>query len=295
MTKRISEQAVLVGKQHSLVGIMTQAVTTAPTLNPTVVILNTGIVHRVGHHRMFVTLSRALASAGFNVLRFDFAGIGDSEPRADSLSPLDSSLADLDEVLDWLERERGGSRVVLIGLCSGADHAILHAHTDHRVAALVLMDPSIPTTVRFYAQYILRHLSRLRSYLSVLFLRSGLLRMWIGDLFYGFRSKPATRPASLEDLRFHKHLKECYRKAIDGGVRILAVFTGETTRQTYREQMFDAFPDIEFGDQLKLEFFEGTDHVFTSEKDRARLYDTILDWMTTNQPRPAAPQISAAE
>ena len=55
------------------------------------------------------------------------------------------------------------------------------------------------------------------------------------------------------------------------------------------------FSDIEFGDQLKLEFFEGTDHVFTSEKDRARLYDTILDWMTTNQPRPAAPQISAAE
>jgi pimeloyl-ACP methyl ester carboxylesterase len=284
-----------VGKQHSLVGIMTQAVTTAPNLNPTVVILNTGIVHRVGHHRMFVALSRALASAGFNVLRFDFAGIGDSEPRADSLSPLDSSLADLDEVLDWLERERGGSRVVLIGLCSGADHAILHAHTDHRVAALVLMDPSIPTTVRFYAQYILRHLSRLRSYLSVVFLRSGLLRMGIRDFFYGFRSKPATRPASLEDLRFHKHLKECYREAIDGGVRILAVFTGETTRQTYREQMFDAFPDIEFGDQLKLEFFEGTDHVFTSEKDRARLYDTILDWMTTNQPRPAAPQISAAE
>ena len=216
------------------------------------------------------------------MLRFDFAGIGDSEPRTDGLSPLDSSLADLGEVLDWLERERGISRVVLVGLCSGADHAILHAHSDRRVAALVLMDPSIPTTVRFYAQYILRHLTRLRSYISVVLLRSGLLRMWIGDIFYGLRSKPATRPASLEDLRFHNYLKQCYREAIDGGVRILAVFTGETTRQTYREQMFDAFPDIEFGDQLKLEFFEGTDHVFTSEKDRARLYEIVLDWMATN-------------
>jgi pimeloyl-ACP methyl ester carboxylesterase len=292
MIRKISEKAVLLGKQQSLVGIMTSAVVTAPSSNPVVVILNTGIVHRVGHHRMFVTLARALAGAGFNVLRFDFAGIGDSEPRADGMSPLDSSLADLGEVLDWLERERGMSRVVLVGLCSGADHAILHAHSDRRVAALVLMDPSIPTTIRFYAQYILRHLTRLRSYASVLLLRSGLLRMWVGDIFYGLRSKPADRPASLEDLRFHNYLKQCYREAIDGGVRILAVFTGEMTRQTYREQMFDAFPDVEFGDQLMLEFFEGTDHVFTSEKDRARLYKIVLDWMATS---PAALQISAAE
>ena len=283
MIQKMSEQAVLVGKRHSLVGIMTLAVTGAPNLNPTVVILNTGIVHRVGHHRMFVTLSRALAGAGFNVLRFDFAGIGDSEPRADSLSPLDSSLVDLGEVLDWLERVRGASRVVLVGLCSGADHAILHAHSDPRVAALVLIDPSIPATVRFYAHYILRHLTRARSYVSVVRLRSGLLRMWMGDLLYRLRSKRDLRPASLEDLRFHNYLKECYRNAIDSGVHILAVFTGETTRQTYREQMFDAFPDIEFGDQLKLEFFEGTDHVFTSEKDRARLYDIVLNWMTTRQ------------
>jgi hypothetical protein len=51
--------------------------------------------------------------------------------------------------------------------------------------------------------------------------------------------------------------------------------------------MFGAFPDIEFGDRLKLEFFQGTDHVFTSEKDRARLYDIVLNWMTTTQVRPA--------
>jgi dienelactone hydrolase len=288
MIKKISEQAVLMGKQHSLVGIMTLAVTAAPNLNPTVVILNTGIVHRVGHHRMFVTLSRALASAGFNVLRFDFAGIGDSEPRADGLSPLDSALADLAEVLDWLEGARGIARVVLVGLCSGADHAILHAHSDPRVAALVLMDPSIPATVRFYVHYIFRHLTRMRSYVSVLLLRSGLLRMWMGNLFYGLRSKPDTPPESLEDLRFHNNLEQCYRNAIDRGVHILAVFTGETTRQTYREQMFDAFPDIEFGDQLRLEFFEGTDHVFTSEKDRARLYDIVLNWMTTKVSAPSS-------
>jgi pimeloyl-ACP methyl ester carboxylesterase len=286
MIHKISEQAVLLGKQNSLVGIMTRAVTAPSTRNPTVVILNTGIVHRVGHHRMFVTLSRAMAGRGFNVLRFDFSGIGDSQQRTDSLSPLDSSLADLDEVLNWLERERGISRVILVGLCSGADHAILQTHSDPRVAALVLMDPSIPTTARFYALYILQHVTRLRSYISVALGRSGLLRLWTRELFYVFRSSANMRPASLEDLRFDNYLKQSYRNAIDNGVHILAVFTGDMTRQTYREQILDAFPDIEFQNQLKLKFFPSTDHVFSSENDRAELFDIVLNWMISLNAQP---------
>jgi pimeloyl-ACP methyl ester carboxylesterase len=278
MTHKVNEQVVRLGKHRSLVGIMARAA--LPGERATVVILNTGIAHRVGHHRMFVTLARLLAREGFNVLRFDFSGIGDSEPRRDSLSPLASSLADLDDVLDWLERERAVSRVVLIGLCSGADHAILHAHSDPRVAGLVLMDPSVPTTARFYAHYIFRRLTRLRSYVSVMLGRSGLVRVWIRHL-YGFRSNADMRPASLEDLRFHSYLRQSYRSAIKNGVQILAVFTGEITRQTYREQMLDAFSDIVFGDRLRLEFFPSTDHVFTSEKDRAQLFKIIRNWITS--------------
>jgi dienelactone hydrolase len=287
MNSKINEQVYLLGKQHTLVAIMTRASGNAVASNqkPTVVILNTGIVHRVGHHRMFVALSRALAGIGFNVLRFDFAGIGDSEPRTEGLSPLDSSLADIGEVLDWLQHERGVSRIVMIGLCSGADHAILHSHSDPRVVALVLMDPSIPTTARFYAQYILQRVTRLRSYISVAIGRSSLVRLWIRDLFYGRRASVDSLPVSLENLRFHHYLKQSYYNAIDNGVQILAVFTGDTLRQTYREQMLDAFPDIGSGDRLKLEFFQGADHVFTSQADRARLFEIVLDWLVALSPR----------
>ena len=277
MNHKFTEQAVLVGTRHFLVGIMARSAA-QPNTKPTVVVLNTGIIHRVGHHRLSVTLARLLAGAGFNVLRFDFAGIGDSEARTDGLSPLESSLADLNDALDWLERERGVSRVVLVGHCSGADHAILHGHTDPRVVGLVLMDPSIPTTVRFYAHYILKHLTRLRSYVSVALGRSGLLRIWLGDLLYGLRSRTNARPVSLKELRFHKHLGLSYRNAIANGVQILAVFTGDTSRQTYQEQMLDAFPGIEFGNQLDLIFLQKADHLFSLERDRKRLFDLILDW-----------------
>ena len=47
------EQAVLLGR-HSLVGIVTRPPPARQKDEPVVVILNTGIVHRVGHHRMYV-------------------------------------------------------------------------------------------------------------------------------------------------------------------------------------------------------------------------------------------------
>jgi pimeloyl-ACP methyl ester carboxylesterase len=279
MIHNFTEHTVLAGTRHPLVGIMTRSSVAQPNVKPTVVILNTGIIHRAGHHRMSVTLARRLAGAGFNVLRFDFAGVGDSETRSDGLSPLDSALADLSEALDWLERERGVARVVLVGLCSGADHAILHGHGDPRVVGLVLMDPSIPTTARFYAHYILRNLTRFQSYVSVALGRSGLMRIWLGDLLYGLRSKANMRPVSLGELRFHKYLGQSYRNAIANGVQILAVFTGDTSRQTYRAQMLDAFSGIEFGNQLTLKFFQAADHLFSLERDRERLFDLILGWM----------------
>jgi hypothetical protein len=283
--ENINEQAVLLGDRRSLVGILTRAAGAESGQNPAVIILNTGIVHRVGHNRMFVTLSRVLAGAGLTVLRFDFSGIGDSELRTDGLPPLESCLAEITEAVDWLERERRISRVVLIGLCSGADHAILYGHTDPRVMAVALLDPTIPATTRYYFHYITRRLTRLSSWVSVLAGRSGIFRALKGHMFPASRRRRTARPATLQDLRHHNYLEQCYRETVDRGIQILGVFTEDTTRQTYREQIIDAFPNISFGNLLKLEFFRGTDHTFTSTKDRARLIDVIVDWLKSSNYR----------
>jgi pimeloyl-ACP methyl ester carboxylesterase len=293
VTQSISEQAVLLGTQQSLVGVLTSAVAAEPGRNPTVVILNTGLVHRVGHNRMFVTLSRALAKAGCTVLRFDFSGIGDSGPRIDGLSPLQSSLADITDALDWLEQERRSSRVILIGLCSGADYAVLYGHTDARVVALVLMDPSIPPTARYYMNYIAQRLGRLANWTSVMTGRSGILRVWAEHLWRSCQPGSQPRPITLKNLRFHRYLEQSYQNTVDHGIHILAIFTEDSTRQTYREQMIDAFSNISFGNQLKLEFFQGSNHTFTLEKDRVRLIDLILNWMKSASYRHSPDESSA--
>ncbi|HVJ53064.1 MAG TPA: alpha/beta fold hydrolase [Aliidongia sp.] len=279
MIPRISEQAILLGKQLSLVGILTRAVTPAPTDGPVIVILNTGIIHRVGHHRMFVTMSRSLAQAGYTVLRFDFSGIGDSDPRADDLPPLESCLADLKEVLDWLEKEKLASKIILVGLCSGADHAVLYGHTDPRIAGLVLMDPSIPATARYYLHYLASRLMQLRNWISVLAGRSLIVKMWIEHLVHSVLPGQKSKEITLQNLRFHNYLEQCYQNSVARGIKMLAIFTADSTRQTYQTQMIDAFPSVSFGDQLALEFFSGSDHTFSHEADRSRLIQLVQGWI----------------
>lgn len=280
--EKIREQAVLIGQRKSLVGIVTQMVTSEPTKRPTVVILNTGIIHRVGHHRMYVALSRKLAEAGYMVLRFDFSGIGDSGSRADSLPPVDSCLADIREVLDWLEAEQHASHFILVGLCAGADHALLYGYTDPRVVGLILLDPSIPPTLRYYIRYILRRIMRLESWLSVPLGRSRIWQMMKARVMYSL--VPNWQPQYLNYPKVRNYLETIYKKTICSGVRVLTVFTSApfaAHRHNYREQLLEAFPDIPFGGQLTLEYFENCDHTFMAEFDRSKLNRVIMTWIKT--------------
>jgi pimeloyl-ACP methyl ester carboxylesterase len=276
---RFKEQAVLLGSRGSLVAIITRPLDSTRSEEPAVVILNTGIIHRVGHHRMYVTLSRILAGAGRTVVRFDFSGIGDSAPRSDGLTPLLSCLRDIKEVLDSLEQLRLASRFVLVGLCSGADHAVLYGHTDPRIVGLVLMDPTLPRTARYYLHYIVQRLGNLRNWLSVLSGRSGLLRLATEHVVNRVRPQGTLQGLMLENLPFSPYLGMCYRATAARGQRILLVLTSISTRHTYAKQWLDAFPEVGSSGAARAELFGKSDHLFSAARDRQRLFQVITDWL----------------
>ncbi len=277
MSRTVSEQVVLLGRWNALVGILARAAA-EPTDRPAIVILNTGIIHRVGYNRMFVAMSRALATAGHTVLRFDFSGIGDSEPRREALAPVDACMADLRDVLDWLERTRQISRVILIGLCSGADHAVLYGHTDARIAGLVLLDPTIPTTLRHAMHFAVRRLMDPRTWRRLFTGRSRVFGMSWRLLRRMSRPGSRSRADPLQSIRSRRAIEQHYQASVARGIAMLAVFTGESTRQTYREQMIDAFPGVSFGDRLRLEYFPDSDHLFSLASNRAELTRLVLHW-----------------
>jgi alpha-beta hydrolase superfamily lysophospholipase len=275
------EQAVLLGPNRSLVGVVSQA-TVQVSSNPAVVILNSGIIHRVGANRMSVSLCRRLAASGFTAIRFDLSGIGDSEARSDALMPLEASLADIREALDSLEATYKLKRFVLVGLCSGADHSAIYAGTDARVVGAVLLDPSIPRTRRYYLTHYRRRLSSASSWLNVI--RGGhplwgALRRRLAGADRAADPEPAAE-VSPDDPQVRAFLAAAYGNTVKCGNRLLAVFTAEREMQhNYREQLLDAFPEVPFGDRLALHYYPDSDHTFTSESNRARVSDLIVDWM----------------
>jgi pimeloyl-ACP methyl ester carboxylesterase len=276
---KLREQAVLFGESKSLVGVVTQGVDDAASGHQvSLVFLNTGIIHRVGHHRMYVTFSRALAAEGYTVLRFDLSGIGDSDNRIDGLAPLESSVSDIKAALDWLETTNQAKPVILIGLCWGADYAVHYAATDPRVVGLVLMDPLIPPTRRYIRDYVRRRILNFRSWVSVAFGSSHLRRMLIERFIGSLARNWEPRFPTFTHPEMRSKLEEVYRNSANRGVQFLTVFTAGG-HQTYAEQILEAFPNVSFSNRLRIELMDDSDHVFTSEAARMRLLRLIRDWL----------------
>jgi exosortase A-associated hydrolase 1 len=120
-----------------------------------VVIVVGGPQYRVGSHRQFVLIARALCKAGYSVLRFDFRGMGDS---AGDFAGFQGVGADIAAAIDAIcMHSPPVQRVVLWGLCDAASACSMFVRKGHpRVAGLVLVNPEVRTEVAFASTY-LRH------------------------------------------------------------------------------------------------------------------------------------------
>ena len=124
-----------------LFGILTPADSArARPDRPGIVMTNAGCVNRAGPHRTYVKMARRWAQLGFDVLRIDLSGIGDSPVapgEKENLTYPPSALDDLREAAQALGRER----VIIAGLCSGGDYAFQLGARDPSVVGAWLLNP----------------------------------------------------------------------------------------------------------------------------------------------------------
>ncbi|MFZ6773767.1 alpha/beta fold hydrolase [Undibacterium sp. SXout7W] len=148
VNKRSGVSEELVSFQ-GLVGVVSQRVDATQTSGaqvahlPAVIMTNIGANHRVGNHRLYVTLARTLAAAGFRVLRYDKSGIGYSQTTPAGLEHdvhNECGVDDIRSAMDFLQNRYGTSGFVLAGLCSGAYLSYLSAIDEPQVRGLVLMN-----------------------------------------------------------------------------------------------------------------------------------------------------------
>jgi len=136
---------LLLGSSRSLVGVLTEPQRESSEKGkngkPAFILLNSGLIHRIGPNRLYVRIARNLAEKGHTVLRFDHSGIGDSLTRTDNVPYAERYRLEAREVMDWVAEHKGVDRFCLLGLCSGAMTSFDVASLDSRVIGVALINP----------------------------------------------------------------------------------------------------------------------------------------------------------
>lgn len=286
------EKAVRCGKSTPLAGVYTEAVRgDDDARRPGVLLLNSGILHRVGACRQNVRIARRLAGAGYPVLRFDYSGIGDSEVRRDHLSFEESAVVETVEAMNYLGSVSDSREFVLLGLCSGADMAFETAKADARVVGLGLIDPWAYRTPRYYVHHYAPRLLRLQSWKNAI--RRQLFERGASDGF------PSIGDPEVEGLELPTYVREFppreqatkdLEMLVGRGVQMCCVFSdGQEDHYNYQGQFEDAFRGIGLGQVLTEVHVPGSDHIFTDLDHQTLLLDTLDQWMQRSFPaRPGA-------
>lgn len=136
MDRELREEIVHIN-YPAIVGILTYASSENRKL-PTILLINAGLIHRVGPNRTYVKLARKLALEGYNVYRFDYGGLGDSfmPPGQNDMSQY------IDNTFRILEKKLDINQFVLMGMCTGAEVAFNIALLDNRVKGIVMINGS---------------------------------------------------------------------------------------------------------------------------------------------------------
>ena len=138
-TTAVEEAISFSCEQTRLWGILSRPPADVRQASIAVLIVVGGPQYRVGSHRQFVLLARALARSGFPTLRFDYSGMGDSEG---AMRDFKAIAPDIRAALDALCKAcPGPNRVVVWGLCDAASATLMFATSDPRVVGIVAANP----------------------------------------------------------------------------------------------------------------------------------------------------------
>jgi pimeloyl-ACP methyl ester carboxylesterase len=298
----MKEQAILFGKTRSLVGILTEpAVNKLPQL-PAVILLNAGLIHRIGPNRLYVKIARRLAQLGFTVLRFDLSGIGDSKAREDHLPYLQSMVEEIHEAMDYLTRVKGCQRFLLSGHCAGAGMSFKMAAEDERVIAAILINSMGQgdawsaydrnrKLAKFYTNYYgksalsdsqrwLRFVKGQVDYRSIgrnLF--QNILWNRVSSLIFRIKlafkkeEKPQLPPGEMDPAKSLNLMAE-------RGVKLLFIYNEGSSGLEYARMLLrPEFDRLLAANKIQLAIIPETDHLFTLLTSQDHLLKLIQEWL----------------
>ncbi len=275
------ERAHTFGDDAGLFGIVTSPESPKPGA-PAVVLLNAGLVHRVGPFRMHVELARRLAKAGFTVLRLDQSALGDSLPRRGGLSYEERAVLDARQAMDFLAQRYEIGRFVVAGLCAGAMNAHRVAVSDDRVVAGCLLDGYAYRTAAFWRHRVVTAAADPKLWPAALRRARKVLQGFVP----AFASEQASAPSSTregegpgddaaeifaQDWPPLPDIRRELERVLARGTKMLFVYTGGWSDYVHPEQFDEMFPGLAGREKVTLRFFPDADHTYLLLEHRAAM------------------------
>ncbi len=286
------EEPVEFGSNHPLFGILVHPPPhTRDDGLPAIIMTNSGCVHRIGPHRIYVAMARRWAALGFRVFRVDLSGIGDSPVPPECVENVTyprHAVQDLEDAMACLTERVGAKKFILLGLCSGGDLAFKLGYRDERVVGAVMLNPrtfcvhDLAMVEEFHAgAYPIDSLGRSSSWKKLLrgdvdvrrAVRTMLPR--VGRLVERRLSSIVRKPTEGEP---HNDVPACLELMARRGVDTLLVVSAKDPGVDYVDRHFpDRMRALDAVRGFRRQDMPGTDHTFTSVYSQRQLSDLLTE------------------
>ncbi|HUA82017.1 MAG TPA: alpha/beta hydrolase [Dyella sp.] len=267
----MQEQAFRFGRARHLVGIAGLPAPAAPKAVG-VIVLNAGLVHRIGPFRMHVEMTRRLNACGYPTLRFDLSTIGDSASSGESQTRKQQICADVSDAMTLLGEQAACKHFVLIGLCSGSQSAHMVACSDPKVAGAVFLDGYAYRTLGYRLRYYIPRMLDMKRWLRILSRRKAPSD---GSGDPPFTVAPLPQAVVRAD----------FAGMLDRGLKLCLIYSGGISQYfNHARQFRECFGRVVSHPDVFTRFLKEADHTYIFTGDRNRLLDNVERWLSQNFP-----------
>ncbi len=275
------ERVVRIGQPTPLIGIRTEPDTVVDK-QTAMLLLNSGVMHRVGSCRLSVKVARAVAEqVGLPTFRFDFSGIGDSEVRRGAMEFEEMAAAEVREVMDYLQHTHDISQFVLYGLCSGGHVACRVGQLDKRVRQIIQIDGYCFPTWKSWFYYYAPRVMSLNKWKNLIKRRKAGLMQNAGHEVAGIPFEYFEAP-DFGNTPSRQEIMDWMAKLAENDISLYCLFTGKEPEYNYLGQFRDCYSDVHFSNQLTEEYMSESSHIISDPESQRRVVEGIVKWLKTN-------------
>ena len=275
----------------------------------TLICLNTGLNDMGGWHRIQVKIARYLAGKGFNILRFDDTGIGDSEGEilensiVKIFSDIESGLfvPNADSAVSYIKKELPNDKIIYLGFCGGGLTAVHSAVNNKNVVGVINIGGPITLSSKDYLQKTdpWEVKKNVNKYKSKFFQLGPWIRFFTGQGEYSnitrslihyikhkisgeYKDRSIQSKEHSKDKNLNVKFFNSYEEYIKSKRPILFYFAEiDAATWEFKKYFFNKYKNTKFWPENLVDFFEiiKANHIFSDLDSQEQMKHDILKWL----------------